>query len=339
MVRLGEGAFVSFGIVNGYATDGTSTNTTLPIRVQGGDLSMQFERDRLEFEDLDQIQNVSALVLGGQKRVTGTLTMRIAYSELGDILRILTGDNQAISISLNNTYAIKSPTDATHTFFGTTIRHIVMEVMTNDATNAIFYQGLEVTNFQFTFEANNYVTLQITFLGRDITRTAKSATPTYLSDYIASPSGQAALLFTLEGTTYRSNSVTVTVDLPLEHRYDVIDVAPSTHPLPTGKRTVTVEADIEAPDTDATLMSALEDPVANKFLGASTNKVDLVTDASNQLTLTFGDLWLNPPGEARPEGIGVLRASLSMLAKNDGTLDDLTILGKSPQSAYLITVV
>jgi len=335
MVRLGLGSFVSLGTVAGYGTDGTNADVKVDLRIEGGNVNVQYGRDRIELDNLDTIDALSSLVKGGQERVTGSISFRLTYADAADILRLVTGHNVAepTTVPWDDDFLMQDPNSSGHYLLNDSApRHVVLEVMANDATNSVFYQGLEITNAQFLFEPNNHVTCTLSFIGARQTRSPKTATATFKTDFMAAPTGQAALLFTLDGTARRANSVTLSIDMPLEHRYDVIDKSPSAAPMPSGKRTVTVEADIEFPATDATLLSALEDPAANKFAGVNTIQVS--DTATTDFLVTLGDLYINPPADPRPESIGVMRAALSLVAKNDGTLPDVKFHIKSNEQVY-----
>ncbi len=335
MTRLGLGSFVSLGTVSGYTTDGVAADTLIDLRLESGNINVQYERDRIEFENMDTIHALTSMVQGGQERNTGSLTFKLTYGDLADILRLVTGHDASIVTIVDDDWIMQPPNSATHYHLdATTPKHIVLEVFSNDAVNSVFYQGLEITNAQFVFEGNGHVTCTLTFLGARHTRSAKTASGSFKNDFIGTPTGQAALLLELEGTRYRANSVTVSIDMPLEHRYDIIDKAPSAAPMPSGKRVVTVEADIEYPAADVTLLSVLEDPAANFFDATSGNTIQVTGSGTTDFLITLGDLFVNPPVDPRPEGIGVMRASLSMVAKNDGTLQDILFHAKSDEAAY-----
>lgn len=335
MTRLGLGSFASLGTLAGYTIDGTNTDVKIDLRLESGNVNAQYERDRIEHDNMDTIEALSVLVQGGQERVTGSLTFRLTYGDLADILRLISGDDVVISVIVDNDWIMRSPNSADHYLLNSSaVRHMVLEIQSQDATNSVFYQGLQIINATFTFEPNGFLVCTLTWIGARHTRSAKTVAADFKTDFIGMPTGQANLLFKLDGVARRANSVTVSIDMPLEHRYDIIDKAPSVEPMPTGKRVVTVEADIEFPASDATLLSALEDPVANRFVGSNGNTLQVVGSGTTDLLITFGDLWLNPPADPRPEGVGVMRANLSLVAKNDGSLADIAFHAKSNETAY-----
>jgi len=337
MARLGLGAYIAFGYVAGYTTDGTNAALDFYLPVEGGFHNLQGETDRMNFENLDTYDPLRSMQFGGQKRVSGSVTFRAPWGAMADILRMITGHNATIAgAPLLGDFTALDPNATAHILWGTTKRNLFAEVYTGSTDgNSTFYQGLAITQATINFAAADYVEISLTFLGRGVTRGAKSAAPAFKRDLMKTPVGSAARLLSIGGTQYRSNSVGITIDTPYSHNYDVADDEPSTNPQPDGKRSVTVEVDIEAADTDATFQSLLETP---ETAGSEKDVVVTLNPSGNDLlTFTLKDCLLEPGVEARPEGVGLLRATMTFTAHDDGAVPiyDVSLQNNDYASATL----
>ena len=335
MVRYGQGAYIGLGEVSGYSTDGVAADISTWYRTPDGADGLQMETDLIELEALEAYDQDIDTVSVGQKRITGSITLKMTYGYAQNLLRWITGHNVTVSGAGPYVYAFVPPEAGatSHYFLGTTVRHMVIEVFRGDtASNSVFYQGCIPSETQFKFEPNGLAEVTISIMGRGYTVGAKS-TPVFKNDYMRTPTGQSATKFlTLGGTQYRCFSATVTISDPKEHRYEVSDQEPGSHPAPSGFREVTLDVDVEAPDTDTALMNLISDPVANKF---STGVLALADGANQILTMNFDNLVAKPPVEARPSGVGVLKTTLNLKSySNGGGVPALDISLTNGDAAY-----
>lgn len=312
MVRLGIGSYVGFGLV-GYATNGTNADMDMYFAV-GGDFDvLQVERDRLEFDDLtSDFQHVTAMV-AGHRRVTGSVKLKATYGGMQDLLRAITGHNDAPAVAgggFQYDFVPVSRANAAHHIFGSTPRGWCIEVFRGGtATNSTFYQGCVITSAKFSFKPNSYVEVDLTFVGRGYTRTAKTASPTFKTDRIKTPTGQSDTL-QLGGTYYVCHSADIEISLQVEGRYDVGAIEMK-QPLPTAKQMLKLTAEIEVDDDS--FLDKLNDPEGSRFTGG--NALAIVESATKSLSWTFDELLLESPSEPRATSLGVVKTQLSMTAQ------------------------
>jgi len=314
--RLGLGSFIGFGYTALYTTDAVAADVDFRLPVEGGFHNLQGETDRMDFQNLDTYDALASLQFAGQKRVSGGVTFRAPWSAIGDILRMITGHNPTIAGGppVTGTFNLLDPDDTTHILTGTTKRNLFCEIFTNGTDGlSVFYQGLIITQAQITFNENEWVEIALTFLGRGVTRSAKSTTPVLAVDLMKTPNGQAVRLMNIGGADLRANSVTLTIDSPYTHNYDVTDDEATTTPSVDGKRAVSLEADVEAPGTDTEFANLMETLTPQDII------LTLSPTGDDQLVITARDCIISPGSEARPEGVNTLRANPSWTAHDDGT--------------------
>lgn len=315
MARLGQGAYLGIGLVSGYSTNGAAADIDLHYTVDGGHDSIAFDRARIEFDDLTAEYMDANLLAMGQKRVGGSFSINLPYAALQDLVRIITGHNVAATGIGPYDYAFVpvSRASASHHVFGSTPRHVVLEVHRGGGNaNSTFYQGIVFTSVQFAYEEGSYVRFTANVVGRGYTVGPKS-TPTYLANFAKVPTGQSTRLLTLGAVEYVTKSATLTIDQGLEERFDVTDVEME-QPLPGTKQTLTIEARVEV-DNEQTFLDALDQQsedspsfsAARLFLNDGTHELDFNFDAAS----------LRSPVEPRAAGIGVLHADLSMDVYSD----------------------
>ena len=323
MVRYGQGAYIGLGEGTAFATDYTSAQIEMWFRTPEGADGLQMETDLIELESLESYDQDIDTVSLGQKRVTGSVTLKLTWSNAQNVLRWITGHNDTVDAAgAPSKYVYDfvpvDPTSATHFALGTVPKNLVIEVFRGDMdtpiANSVYYQGCVITEASFKFEPNSLVEVTLAIMGRGITISDKS-TPVFVDNYMRTPTGQSTEFLNLDGAVYRCQSATLTITDPKEHRYEVSDQAPAVPPSPSGFRTVALDVDIEAPDTDATLMGLITDPVANRFAMAV---VTVNEDVNNILEFNLINLVAKPPVEPRPSGVGVLRATLNLMCYTSG---------------------
>ena len=337
MVRLGQGSYVGLGLTTPYTTNGTSADIGMHYQVVSGFDSLQLERDILEFDDLTANWKDTNLLVGGQRRVTGSITLKLFYSGLQDLMRMLTGHNPTPSGSGPYTYAF-SPRDkssASHYWLGTTGRGWVIELYRGGGVaNSVYYQGCEISELRLNFTPNAFVEAQISFIGRGYTIGAKTATPTYLTDPMFTPTGQdpATLPFLdLGGTAYPvRGSASVVITSGVDFNYDMTAIE-TAMPLPTGKDMATFEAETEVDDD--LLLNVLNDPEGSRF---SSGFFQLENQGNGSaFALSFNEGVLRAPAESRPQGHGVQLARLSIEAWSpNATTAAITASVLNQDSAY-----
>lgn len=346
MTRLGMGSFLGLGLYTPYTKTVTGSDIAFYVRVEGGEIGLQHDVTRLQFDNIDTYDHRTDLIKTGQKAVSGTLTFKLDWKSLPDLLRMIFHHSPSYD-SPTGTFTFSTRADLTDTsggggiFLGSTTRAILAEVFAKDedsgTPNSQYYTGLLITQAQLTFEPNGYLMVQLSVLGRDLVQADRStATPTYTGQtLIATPTGQSspALLLSLGGTTHRANSVVLTIDQVLEHNFDVIDQIAQVPPVPTAKRNVSITADIEAPALDATILDKIADPTSV----FSTGVIHLV-DGTKSILLTARDLSVEAGGEPRSDGIGIVRSALSMKAHYDGTNPVLTAVIDTDTTDYIQTL-
>ena len=333
MVRIGQGSYIGIGVVSGsyvspdslYGSKvGTAADIKLWFRAQEDTDQIQFERDVVQFPEVTSYDPPIESAIEGQKRVTGSLNFATTWEYFIDLMRLITGHNVSQLSPGEFIYDPVEPSNSAHYLFGTVPRWLVVEVFRGDKSvspASVYYQGFLPTNIQFQLQGNQFVQVQMEGIGSHITVSQKS-TPSFGSLYMKTPTGQTVQTFMklyketspTEGKHFICRTARIRFNQPLEHRYDVADVVPSAMPLPNAKREVTVEAEIEAEDTDSIVngwMQHAENPVDKRFRKI---EVLLVHDASNEILFTLHHVTLQPPVEPRVAGIGVLRANFTGMA-------------------------
>lgn len=317
MVRLGQGAYVGFGL-GAFGTDMAAGEMELFFRVTDAFDSLQVERDRIEFNDLTSEYKLADLLKAGHRRVTGTISLMATYDGLQDLLRMLTGhDVAATGTATPYTWAFTpvARTGGAHYVLAGE-RALGIEIFRGAATtagsiNSTFYQDCVIQQVQFSFEPNGFVQLTLTFIGSHFTQGA-NGTPVYKGTYMVTPTGQANPndFLELDGSAYICHGATVTINTGLDFRHDVTAIG-TLFPMPSGKLEITVDAEIETDDDS--LLAKLDDPEGSRF---NAGLIHLYDDANNQLQISFDELVLNSPAEPRAAGLGPVRTSLSMEAQS-----------------------
>lgn len=327
MVQSGIGSYIGFGEVATYATNGVNTDMEIWFRVEDDAFGVEQEVDMVEFTQLTSWDELSADHVDGQRRVTGTVTLKPTWEGLQNIFRFLTGHNVTVSGVGPYTYAFVPVgfNDTAHYSHGTTVRHLCIEKNLGNATNSVYYQGCIITQAEFKFDPGQRFTLTLTWIGRRKTKSAKS-TPSYGSTPMVVPTGQSTTFLLLGGGTEITKSCTVTINNAMEARYDLTDQEPLI-PYPSGQREVTLEVEVE-PDTDEDYFDASDAPITNKLSSGSVT-LETAGGSDEQLVIAFDELVLTTPSEPQPAGFGPVTQTLTYKAKSSAV----------GTSAYTITLV
>ena len=312
MARQGIGSYVAFGEKTPYATDVTASDMEVFFKMGDNSDGLQFDRNRVYFEDLTTQDQISASTTAGQESVSGTITLVPTYGGIQNILRFLTGHNDAVAGSGPYSYAFV-PLDygnASHYWSGTTKRHLGVEVYRNQGTNSTFYQGCEINEFSMSFEADAPVECSIGLIGRTATIGAKSGSPSYKTDPMFTSTGASDVFCTLGGSTFTARSATVTVSNNLESTFGVT-AREGDIPAPTGKREIKLDVEVETDDD--TLITDLK---AGTEYSTNTITLDngLASSSNREFQWAFDRLILDGPTETSVSGLGTLTASLSFRA-------------------------
>ncbi len=313
MTRFGQGAYVGIGVKTPYATDGVAADIKLWYVVDDGHDNLQLERDVLEFETLTGDFMSTDVIKAGQRRVTGSLTLKVPLEGLQDLLRAMTGHDVSPTGVGPYVYAFVpvARDSASHYMIGTTKRHMVIELFRGGSgATSLYYQGCIATEIQLAFEQNNYVELTISFVGRGFAITAKS-TPTYLGDFAKTTTGQAGAFLDLGGDTHVAKGATVTITTGLALLYDLTGIEPLGI-QPEGKVLCSLTAEVEADDD--TLANRLDDPETATTGRFSSGSLTLTLTANLVLVFTFDELVLAAPVEPRAAGFGQTYAALTLNA-------------------------
>lgn len=321
--RLGKGSFVGMGLVSPtYTTDGTSADMDFFLPVAGGFDNLQLERDVLEFDDLTSDWPDATKIQAGQRRITGSLTLRASYAALPDILRMLLGHNAGVTgTTAPFTYALTplSKTDTSHYWLGSTLRTWCIELYRGGSVaNSVFYQGCQITEFRLNFTPNAFVELVLTFIGRGFTKTAKSGAPSFAADFAYTPTGQAAAtigFLELDDVEQKvKGTASIVISSGIDFNFDITGIE-TFLPVPTSKDTVMVEAEVEV--TDDALLDVLDDPVGSRYLKVALELDN--TENTSGMRIEIDQAILEAPAESRPQnhGIQLARMSLKGYAQND----------------------
>lgn len=321
MVRLGQGSYIAMGVIAQASPldylNKVAVNTDMKLwfRAQENTDNMQYERNIVAFPEVSNYDQPIDSVIEGTEGVTGSVTFMATYSYFQDLLRILTG--HSVTRTGDNTYTFVpvEPNSASHYLFGTTKRHLAIEVFRNDSGgNSVYYQGCVPTSFSIRYEGNSFLEVTMEFIGRGISISSKS-TPVYKDNPIQTPTGKTDFFrMDLGGglTKYRCSSATLNVSMPLAARYDVADIAASAIPLQSGKREVALEVEVEAPDTDTAWMALMQNPKGSRVQQAQLFINDTSASPTKSFTLDVYHATAAPPIEPRVTGVGVLTANLSL---------------------------
>ena len=335
MTRFGQGAYVGIGVKTPYATDGVAADIKLWYVVDDGHDNLQGERDVLEFETLTGDFMSTDTIKAGQRRITGSLTLKVPLAGLQDLLRAITGHDIPPTGVGPYVYSFVpvARDSASHYMIGTTKRHLVLELFRGGAAaNSLFYQGAAVTEIQLTFEQNNYVEVTLSFIGRGWAITAKS-TPSYLGDFAKTTTGQAAAFLDLGGVVYTAKGATVTITTGLALLYDLTGIEPIGI-QPEGKVLCVLTAEVEADDD--TLIDRLDDPETAGTGRFSSGTLTLFLTANLILVFTFDELVLAAPVEPRAAGFGQTYSSLTLNAwASTHTGQAYTVTLTNNDAAYL----
>lgn len=314
--RLGQGAYVGLGITAAFLTNGAAADIDVYFRVEGAHDNLNLERDIVTMEDITNEWMDSDLIKAGQRRVTGSLTLKATFEAMQDILRMFTGHNIAPSGVGPWTYSFVPVARnlAAHYWLGTTNRGWTIEVFRGGTGgNSTFYQGCVISEITVKGEQNSFAEITLTFIGRGFTIGAKSVPATYLTDYIFAPSGQSTALLTLEAVTYVVHNFNLTLTAGIDFSFELMGVE-TLVPLPNGKITAKLEAEIRVAD-DLFLNRVNTPDIATTGRFSASNILDIRNAGdTHKLAFTFDELVLQSPAEPRASSLGVVTVPLSLEA-------------------------
>lgn len=325
-MRYGVGAYVGFGEISGYASNGAAGDITHWWRIEPDSVQMKLETAPLKFQVLDSYSDHIAGMSDGQRWVKGKVSFPLTYNSTQNLFRFITGHDKAPAPDttwFHYDFTPKTPDDSAHFVYGSTERHYCIELYRSDSSgNSVFYQGCVITGVSFTLEPGSIVQVSMGFLGRGYTVGAKS-TPSFAQRYMRTANNMldrsydlgsltpaAAPSFSMNGVPYRLHRGSFEIRQPVEHRWDVVDRNPSAQPKPSAAREVLLEAEIDLPDTDALWQYWQANRVGDVTVSAATLFVSelLPIDAiwaTSQATIL-------PGTQIVEKGHGVLRAQLSL---------------------------
>lgn len=343
MTRLGQGAYVGFGL-GAHGTDMTNSDMQLFMVLLGDSDGLQLERDVIEFPDmLDEFEAAhDGLLKAGRRRITGTLTLRATYDGLQDLLRMVTGHAVSPSGSSPWTYAFSPASRVGGSHYVLANSYVLgIEVfrgqnVAGTVANSTFYQNCTIQQMQWNFNDDGSVTVALTIIGGGYTISAKTASPSYTSDYIIMPTGQANPnnLVELDGTAYPCFSADILLNTGLDFRHDLTAIG-TLAVMPANKFQCSGNFEIEVPDD--TFLNKLDDPEGSRF-NAGTFHIYGGTSGSRQLIFTFDEIILNSPAEPRASSLGPVRMSMAWTARSSavGTPSvDISVM--NGESAYTLT--
>lgn len=313
--RLGFGSYVGFGVklASGSTKGGhAATDVKFWMRVDEGFDDITTQRDRLQFQDMFSEDEVAAHVKPGQRKVDGTLSLKLTYDGLQDLLRFFTGHNVAVSGAGPFTYAFVpvAYNNAAHCWAGTTERLMTIEVHRGGVTNSTYYYGCVLSSLQIAFEGNARVTAVLGVKGRGF-KVGTANAPVFNTDPMVTPTGQATALFQLQSVGYSCNKAQISIDTGLDFNFDVSQIETSL-PVIAKKRSVKINAELRVPD-DQTWLDRLDNPDA-----ALADDVIITLDngaaagALRQLIFTFPNCKTDSPAEPRVRSIGAVTLALQM---------------------------
>jgi len=334
--RTGQGAYIGIGAHDSYTWDfsnpAPSAAIVLWFRAAGDTDNMQGETTVMEFPSLHTYQQELESKTDGRQMVTGSITFRLTYEYLPDLLRFITGNNITAAAAgglYDYTFSSpKGPGDSDHFFYGLDYNGgseptgtspkkegLVIEVNKGDSTNSTYYSGCLPTETVFRFEGNSFVEVTMSFAGRYWNALAKS-TPVYGTTYVKTPtsSGVAFLQLDRAGAGLKDvfcRSATLTIANPFEGRFDLGDKRAGQQPIPEEKQTVTLEVEIEPSEdgtqiTDAEWAGIVQAPLSTSTVGFTQAVLTVQSAAAtfNRLTFTLNHLVMAPGGEIRTPSIG-----------------------------------
>lgn len=304
--RLGEGAYLGLGLVTPYTTIGANTDIEIWAPLTASTDNLSTETDDIVLEDLfTRADLTEGYFFPGQQRIVGTLALELNYDVAIEFLRMFTGDGSApVGVGpYTYTFSPLARDDTSHFALGTTDHGMVIEVFRGGShANSTFYQGCFPTELSFTFEPNGFAMLNVTFIGRTVSISAKSTpTMTGLANLATTTTGQATNSFTLSGVNYTCMSATITMRNGLGFRHDVT-AKTMLLPIPEGKESSELQVDIEIPDD-----TLVTQGVALHVLFPTPNTFLLSKSANYSITFSFNKLKVVSPGEPRPQGPGPVR--------------------------------
>jgi hypothetical protein len=337
---MGLGSYVGFAEKALFTSTAAAADVKTWYRVTEGYDSLQFDRKRVEINELSNYDPITAVLYGGVTEVTGSITIPTTYNKLQNLLRFLTGHNVTVSGAGPFVYAFVpvAPNVSTHYQLGSADKNLAVELYKNQGTNSVFYQGCVINEWSMRFENNSVVETTIGFMGRNFSISAKS-TPTYATGHIVAPTGQdvtaaatAFLQLTPQGganTAFICHSATLTITNGFEFRRDLSSIQ-TLLPFPTAKREVRLECEVEL--DDETILNRIDNPTTTRFTAGKLFLDDL--DTTSQIEIALNELVLDAPVEPRVGGIGVVTASLSMVALSDGTTPSYSVTLTNQDAAY-----
>ena len=334
MVRLGRGSHIGMGVTLFSAASAVAADIDWWYRVDDGFDDLTLERDRIEFNELTDDDKRQEIEEAGQRRVVGTLSLKIPYSNAQDLFRFLTGHNVAVSGVGPFDYAFVPVSfgDAAHVWAGSTQRALAIEVHRGVSANSTYVHKAFISEATFTYEPNGFVSVSLTIMGGGQTRSVASV-PTFPDDRIITPTGQATPSLTIDAVTYICRTLSIALNLGLEQRYDLTGIE-HLLPYPTAKREITISAEIEAEDDDAIFDAALEDP-KNNTLGPVVVTITTGAGAAERTLLwSFPAIVLDSPIEPRVQGIGPATRSLTMQARRIGATPSYAVTVTNGDAAY-----
>lgn len=333
--RLGVGAFIGFGELASWNSTPGAGDMEYYMKATSGFDAIQFENEELVVENLQYYDQHSDDTLDGVKRVSGNLTIRPTYESLQNLLRWITGHNVAVAGSGPYSYAFV-PTEPSGGSFYPRGKALGIEIYRGgDDANSIFYGPLTFNDITFNFEAGGFMTIDLGIMGCIATEDTKSAAPSFGSNYVKLPTGQADAsgvssskhFLQINGVTYVCRNCSMTIGHRLEERRDITSVLPL-EPYPNGWRETMINAEIEV--TDDTLLGNL---ISGGTL-TGTTAIYVETSSTYNLKFEFPAIRLQAPTEGRVEGPGIVTANLDFKALRDDSDPSYKVTLYNNDSAY-----
>jgi hypothetical protein len=208
-------------------------------------------------------------------------------------------------------------------------------------TQLFAYRGIRPTAFEIRIGENDLVRAGVEVFGQNLAYAAHAAPAADGSDYssenwIKTPSdaGTPTALFTWGGTSYIIRSLTFRVEQAWVRRFDPIDDEMLVPGL-SEKRTITVEAEVEALDTASSSGGAFMDDYKQRNARACVITIDGGTPANESLAISLAGCRIMAPPDPHASVGDIMRSTLRIqAAKNGATSAGTVTLTNSETAAY-----